>query len=160
LDEENEVKRMRAESKVDIQQLLVVFERLAKAEWRKQPAVGLKNSEVRTLLCIKSLSQEEQTAVTVSEISKKMFVTSPTVTQIMKSLDTNGYVERRVDAHDKRVVAIMLTEKGKNTVQQVDEYMNTLFAGLVDELGEEQSETLLLLLNQVCNYLENVDLER
>ena len=159
MDEENEVKRMRAESKVDIQQLLVVFERLAKAEWRKQPAVGLKNSEVRTLLCIKSLSQEEQTAVTVSEISKRMFVTSPTVTQIMKSLDTNGYVERRVDAHDKRVAAIILTEKGENIVQQVSEYMNTLFAGLVDELGEGQSEMLLELLNKVCDYLENVEME-
>jgi DNA-binding MarR family transcriptional regulator len=147
------------ESKIDIQKFIDTFERLAKAKWRNQPSLALKSSEVRTLLCIKSLSHEENHAVTVSEISKRMFVTSPTVTQIIKNLNENGYIKRLIDPKDKRFVDISLTDKGEEIVQKVTDYLNVLFSGLIEKLGEDNCGMLIELLDQVCKYLDETNIE-
>lgn len=146
------------ESKIDIQKLIEIFERLSKAEWRRHPFFKGKSSEIRTLLCIKNIASENK-VVTVSEISKKMSVTSPTVTQIVKNLNEHGYIERTVDPKDKRYVDITLTSKGEEVVQKVREYLNLLFSGLIEKLGEEKSIMLVELLEQVCEYLDETSIE-
>ena len=129
------------------------FENLARAERLKQPIFGIKNSEVRVLLCIGSLSHDSQQVINISKISNKLGVTSPTVTELIKSLSSKGYIERCADARDKRVVDIKLTDKGEKFVQKVTTYYDSLFSGLIERLGEEQSEKLIELLDQVYLYL-------
>lgn len=60
---------------------------------------------------------------------------------------------------DKRVVNIKLTDKGEKIVEKGTTYFVTLFTGLADKLGEEKSEILLELLKQVCEYLDEVQVE-
>jgi len=147
------------EPSLDIQRLMSAFDRLAKAEWRKQPLLGIKNSEVRTLLCIKNLAREGDKAITVSEISHRMFVKSPTVTQIVNHLQKDGYIARTNDAKDKRFVYISLTEKGERIVQKVNNYLTILFSGLIEKLGQEQSENLMFLLDEVIDYLDEAHID-
>ncbi|EPR11694.1 MarR family winged helix-turn-helix transcriptional regulator [Ruminiclostridium papyrosolvens] len=150
---------MQEQSNIDIRRFVETFEKLVRAERRKQSLFGLKQSEVRVLLCIEQLSHESKQVITVSEISKKMLVTSPTVTELIKSLSTNGFIERNVDSQDKRVSDIKLTAKGEKIVQKLITYFTSLFSGLIEKIGEEQSETLLDLLDQVCLYLNETNLE-
>ncbi len=150
---------MQEQTGIDIRRFVETFEKLARAERRKQSLFGLKQSEVRVLLCIEQLSHENKQVITVSEISKKMFVTSPTVTELIKSLSANGYIERCVDPQDKRVSDIKLTAKGEKIVQKLVTYFTSLFSGLIEKIGVEQSETLLDLLDQVCLYLNETNIE-
>ena len=150
---------MQEQSNVDIIRFVETFECLARAERHKQPLFGLKQSEVRVLLCIKQLSNDSQNVVNVSEISRRMYVTSPTVTELIKALSSKGYIERCVDTKDKRVVDIKLTEKGEKIVQKTTNYFNSLFSGLIEKIGVEQSEKLLDLLDQVCVYLNETNIE-
>ncbi len=115
---------------IDIGRFVETFEKLIRAERHKMSLFGLKQGEVRVLLCIEQLSRESK-HIRVSEISKKMFVTSPTVTELIKSLSTNGYIERCVDSEDKRVSDIKLTAKGEKMVQKLTTYFNSLFSGLI-----------------------------
>lgn len=135
------------------------FDKLVRAERKIQPVLGIKNSEVRVLLCIGSLLHEGQQVINVSQISNKLQVTSPTVTELTKSLSSKGYIERYTDAKDKRVVDIKLTDKGEKYVQKVATYYNALFSGLIERLGEEQSEKLIDLLDQVCLYLNETTID-
>lgn len=155
----NEVNFLYKKSNVDIKRFVDTFERLARAERRKQPSLGLKKSEVRVLLCIEYLSHEDQCIVNVSQISRKLSVTSPTVTELVKSLSSKGYIERCVGSKDKRIVDIKLTDKGAKTVQKVTVYFESLFSGLINRLGKEQSDTLIELLDQVCLYLDETNIE-
>lgn len=150
---------MDKQSNIDFRRFVDTFEYLSRVERHKQPLLGLKQSELRILLCIDYLSQQSQHVVTVSEISKKMFVTSPTVTELIKNLRIQGYILRSVDSHDKRVADIKLTEKGEKVVQKATKYFTNLFSGLIEKLGKEQSETLLNLLDQVCLYLDEAQIE-
>ena len=147
------------QSSIDVAKFVETLDRLIKAERRKMSLFGLKQSEVRVLLCIEQLSRESHQVVKVSEISKKLLVTSPTVTELVKSLNANGYIERCVDSKDKRVSDIKLTAKGDKIVRKLMNYFNSLFSGLVEKIGREQCETLLDLLDQVSSYLIETDLE-
>ena len=150
---------MNSQPNNEIKRLIDVFESLSRAERKKQPLLGLKQSEMRVLLCIKDISYNTNCITSISEISKRLFVTSPTVTELVKSLSSNGYIERCTDSKDKRVVDIKLTDKGEKIVEKGSSYFVTLFTGLVDKLGEEKSDILLDLLEQVCEYLNEVNIE-
>lgn len=150
---------MQKQSKTIVNRFVDAFDNLSRAQLHKQPVLGIKNSEVRVLLCIESLTHDSQQVINVSQISNKLRVTSPTVTELIKSLSGKGYIERCADARDKRVVDIKLTSKGEKFVQKVANYHDALFSGLIERLGEEQSEKLIELLDQVCLYLNETTIE-
>jgi DNA-binding MarR family transcriptional regulator len=91
-------------------------------------------------------------AVKVSEISKRLHVTSPTVTQLLKVLESDGLVERHSDPRDRRSVDFKLTERGEEVTQQAAEAYWTSINGLIEYLGEEESNHLAELLFKAIRY--------
>ena len=53
---------------------------------------------------------------TVSEVGDKLFLESNTLTPILKKLESLGYLVRRRDTADERVVRLSLTEAGRALV--------------------------------------------
>lgn len=140
-----------------IQQLKSSFTRFAKAEWRQKSVRGLNRSELRLLFCIMANTDEGNPKIKVSDISKKLLVTTPTVTQLIKKLIADGLVERTVDPDDRRSVGIELTPKGEEIAKEADELFNQHLGGLVEHLGEEQSRNLADLLSKAYNYYNERD---
>ncbi|WP_424766880.1 MarR family winged helix-turn-helix transcriptional regulator [Paenibacillus sp. sgz302251] len=138
----------------NVADLMNIFQRFARADWRKKTMWGLKASEIRVLVCLKKGGEKDNSSMTVSEISKMLQVTSPTVTQMINSLIASGYVERSSDPNDRRITDVILTEKGEQLAQKASERYHALFRGMVDQLGKEQSDQLVMLLDQVFQYLE------
>jgi DNA-binding MarR family transcriptional regulator len=134
------------------QKLLRSFMQLNKAEWHKQSVAGCKPSEIRVLFCIKKGMKPGTPEMKVSEISRQLHVTSPTVTQLIKGLEANGLIERNSDPSDRRAVGITLTEKGEKVTQQASEAFSASIHGLIEYLGEEQSDQLAELLTRVSRY--------
>ncbi|WP_239616565.1 MarR family winged helix-turn-helix transcriptional regulator [Cohnella mopanensis] len=145
---------MKSEITPETRRLIETFERFAKADWRRQSIQRIKPSELRVLMRIREISRENDQGVMVSEISRRLAITSPTVTQIIKSLHTNGYIEKAVDARDRRVSDIRLSEAGEQIVDKMGKRIEQAFTGLIEKLGKEQSETLIVLLDQVFEYFD------
>jgi|SRR6266849_144386 len=134
------------------QKLFRSFMQFGKAEWHQRSIAGCTPSEIRVLFCIRGGVKPDATDIKVSEISKLLHVTSPTVTQLLKGLEANGLIERNVDLADRRAVGITLTEKGKMVTQQAADAFSASLQGLVEYLGEEQSSQLAELLPKVIRY--------
>src|SRR6476469_5585677 len=89
------------------QKLLGAFKRFNRVAWHQGSFMGCKPSEVQLLFCIKKgMMRSDAPALKVSEISKFMHVTSPTVTQLINGLEANGLVERHIDLTDRRAVRV------------------------------------------------------
>jgi len=97
--------------------------------------------------------------VTVSELSNSLNVASPTITQQINSLETHGFVERSIDKEDRRVVRVKLTEKGLQAQQKASEAFLSTVNGLVDYLGEEDSDRLAELMTKVFHYFAEMKRE-
>lgn len=134
------------------QKLMRAFMQFGRAEWHQRSIAGCKPSEIKVLFCIKKGVRSDTSEVTVSEISKRLHVTSPTVTQLIKGLEANGLLERRIDATDRRVVGITLTKKGEMVTQQAAEAFSASMSGLIEYLGEEESDQLAELLFKALRY--------
>jgi DNA-binding MarR family transcriptional regulator len=117
--------------------------------------VGCNPSESRILFMIREATKTLGREPKVSEISKMMHVTSPTVTQLIKSLEASGLVERHIDLTDRRAVGIVLTERGERVVEKAEEIFTTTFQGLIEYLGEDQSNQLVELLVKAKSYFDD-----
>lgn len=143
---------MNKQSNIDIKEFVETFEDLTRLQKRNQTLMGIKKSETRVLLCIEYLSQEKDCEINISQISKYLSIASPTATELVKNLTDNGYLERHVNENDKRFVGITLTNSGKQKVQDIAEYYDIMFSGLIERLGKQQSELLIELLREVNIY--------
>jgi DNA-binding MarR family transcriptional regulator len=137
-----------------VQKLLRAFMQFHKVEWHQRSIAGCTISEIRVLFCIGRGAKPDSSEMKVSEISKQLYVTSPTITQLLKGLEANGLVERRIDPTDRRAVGITLTKKGEMVTQQAAEAFTASFEGLMEYLGEEQSNQLAELLSRVFRYFK------
>ncbi|MCR2805209.1 MarR family winged helix-turn-helix transcriptional regulator [Paenibacillus soyae] len=139
-----------------ITELMDVFTRFAKADWRKSAKWGIRASEARVLFAIQNNSRMTGKPTTVTELSKYLQVTSPTVTQLVNALIAGGYVIRAIHPEDRRISEITLTDKGESLARQAADEYRRMFSGLIEHLGEEQSEQLVALLTQAFDYFQGL----
>jgi DNA-binding MarR family transcriptional regulator len=132
--------------------LLTAFIAFKRVGWHDRMVAGLKPSEVRVLMCVKRGINSDCPVLKVSEISRVLQVTSPTVTQILKSLEAQRLIERHLDPNDRRAVGIALTKKGEEVTEQAIEAFTSSIQGLAEYLGEEDSNQLAELLSKVSRY--------
>lgn len=137
--------------------LRMQFARLSRLNWSRLTKWSIKASEVRLLLVIREHNMRENSAkITVSDISRLLHITSPSVTQMINSLLAGGYVVRAPHPDDRRISEITLTDKGAQVAHEANETFAVVFEGLIDFLGAEQSEQLLRGLEQSAVYFKKI----
>lgn len=144
---------MESDKSIVTRDLMEAFSRFKRFHWNSTPIEGLKHSEIVVLFVLKHEVIPGTQGLKVSEISSILQVTSPSITQLVKSLESAGYVERNADPDDRRAVRIKLTDQGENLVNKAKEDFNASFARLVEHLGLEKSNQLAGLLTEVFTYL-------
>ena len=143
---------IKEEKNIYAEKLMNSFSQFRKIHWRPHHVRELKPSEFMVLHTVKRAFMEDNSGLKVSEISDVLCVAVPTVTQLVKSLEKKGYVEKIPDTDDGRVTRVILSGKGKELAKQGYEDFYRRFAGLSEYLGNEKSEQLASLLHEVFEY--------
>lgn len=112
-----------------------------------------KPGEIMVLYFISMNVQDGDTGLMVSEISGKLNVTSPTITQHINSLEAQELVKRHADPADRRIVRIRLTDQGKAYIQRINEARLNMFVDLVNHLGEEESKQFADVMKKASEYM-------
>jgi DNA-binding MarR family transcriptional regulator len=152
-----EVVKMADIDSATAQKLLKSFMQFRKTGWHEKKIAGYNPSEFKVLVTIKHGTNDEKTEMKVSEISQILLVTPPTVTQILNILEKDGLVERTVDSNDRRSVKIRLTPAGIKVTEEARKAFFETFTGLIDYLGENESEQLAELLSRVFHYFKHLN---
>ncbi len=116
------------------------------------PFPGLKPSEIGLLFHIRA-SCDGTDGISVSTLSRRMNVTSPSITQTVTALEERGLVERRMDEEDRRGVKVSLTEEGERITHNAETQLLEMLSGLVEHLGHERSIEFVNLLNEAIDYI-------
>lgn len=131
--------------------LIQAFMQLHRLRMNMAPAIGgIKPSEMRVLKSIQKL--DEGQGVMVSELSSWMKVSAPSITQTVNGLVKQGYADRNVDPSDRRAVRLKVTAAGDKILLRMGQEFTKMYSGLVQHLGEESSDILIVLLQQVYEY--------
>jgi DNA-binding MarR family transcriptional regulator len=119
---------------------------------KKSSIDGLTRSEYELLvMLVISLSDDKQ-VFTVTEISNLLQITPAGATHLINPLEEVGYIERLQAPKDRRVVLIGLTEKGNQVADTLVLEIQEQLIGLVNHLGEKDSETLFHLLSKSIEF--------
>lgn len=136
--------------------LMEAFGRFRQVHWRESPIPGLTSGEMMIMFSIMRACGTGGAGLKVSDLSNILHVSAPTVTQQVNSLVANGYVEKRADKDDRRVVRITLTARGTEIVHKAFGGFFSAFQGLVAYLGSEDSATLARLMSKLAAYFEEL----
>lgn len=85
-------------------------------------------------------------ALNVQIIKDRMIERSPNATRLMDKLYLKNYIDRLPCIHDRRVVKIVITGKGKELLQSIPDNLNK---DLLKNLNEEDALVLSNLLDKM-----------
>lgn len=135
-----------------ITDMLKLIKRFPRLRLAPGAADHLSHSEYELLLLLGLNQAADKQAVSVSEISAMLQITPAGVTHLVNPLESKGYLERRASPGDRRVVLIALTAQGLQTADLLLADMQKHLSGLVDHLGEADSQTLFRLIYRALDY--------
>ena len=79
----------------------------------------------------------------MSAIAKLLDVTVGTLTTNMNSLENKGYIVRERSKIDKRVVFVLLTEKGKKAFFHHGDFHKKMIKSIVKDLDDEEMKVII-----------------
>lgn len=88
----------------------------------------------------------------MSAIARKLDVTTGTLTIAMNGLVRKGYVERRRGEKDRRVVHIVLTEKGRRANERHLQFHENMIDAVLQDLSEEETNVLVGALTRLNRF--------
>jgi len=147
------VKALANTEEILARKLLEMFQSFPKHHRYQCPIPNLRPSELMMLFHIRQEVLTAESGLKVSDISKNLMVSSPTVTQIVNKLVKQGLVERSIDKDDRRAVRIRVTETGERIIKTAEKALLNNSIGLVKYLGKDKTKNFIETMSQVCTYL-------
>ena len=95
--------------------------------------------------------------VKTSDISNCLFMKKPTTSKMLYNLEDKGYINRLSDKKDRRRTYIDLTKKGTDLLEKHHKEMVDYTNLVISKLGEEDTKTLVNLLNKLCDIMEDLN---
>ena len=132
-----------------------LFQELATAGSEARRAFSLTSgtSERRRQLLPLLLEHGE---VSHAELSRRLCVDGATVTRLVKQLEAEAAVNRRLDPTDNRFTLVSLTESGKQTAIELHEARRQFQRRLLAGVNREEQKTVIRVLEQVRRNLESI----
>lgn len=96
----------------------------------------------------------------MSKIAKKLNITVGSLTIAMNSLVYKGYVTRERSERDRRVVNIMLTEKGEKAYYHHENFHKQMVGAIVEQLDENEAMILSNSLDKLIRFFRQYNKEK
>jgi DNA-binding MarR family transcriptional regulator len=113
---------------------------------------GYYREQSRLLLLI-----AENDGVIQRDLAEEMDVRPSSMTEMLAKMEQLGFIERRQDEKDQRVMHIFLTEKGKNAAKGSQDATKIMTDTLFTGLSEEEIHQMLGLIEKLCTHLDATD---
>ena len=79
------------------------------------------------------------------------------MTQLVNRFQQRGWVDRRYDTHDGRVVLVTITDVGQEVLERVRAEYRALLHDEMTALGDEEVETLAAAVGILDRLIERLD---
>ena len=87
--------------------------------------------------------------VRVSDVSKALHQTTPSITRALCAMETLGWIGKEVSSEDKRVIYVVLKEKGEEVYHYYIETYFEKFSLRLQKYDKEQLEVMIECINSI-----------
>ncbi len=104
------------------------------------------------LLALEVITSEE--GLMMSDLGKRLDISLSTATGIIDRLIEKKLVKREKNGGDRRIVRVVLTDKGRKTNQTYQKQKKELFGRMLDALDSEEQEELIKILEKISGAIK------
>lgn len=90
----------------------------------------------------------------VSQLARQLKIASSQTSRMLKGLEERELIGRSTDARDRRNTYVFLTEKGKETCRETQDYLKNYMKRVLQAIGEERVEELISLCSELAEVME------
>jgi len=113
---------------------------------------GLKERDTMLLMKLKDIEKDYPKGINVSQLSTLLYIKPPSVTAMVAGLEKQGMVQRSMSKEDRRIVHILLTEKGSRFVADNRKKFLLSVNSLVEHLGTDKSRILVSIIDETYDF--------
>lgn len=122
---------------------------------------GISKGECMTLMVIAKSARKEEGKLNVSELADLMKAKTSAISRSLKGLEEKGYVERMINAKDRRNTYVTLTKQGEEKVHEVEEIFHSFGEAVVSRLNMEDIQRMIEVLDETYQIaVEEIELRR
>jgi len=107
-------------------------------------SVDITQTQIFTIMTL-----AEQSPVRLSQLSKKLHISAPTVTGIIDRLEKSGFVRRVPDGKDRRAINVGLTSKGQKISKKLKSTLKMKWKNLLSKLPKRDQENYVGILRKI-----------
>ncbi|WP_409291354.1 MarR family winged helix-turn-helix transcriptional regulator [Peribacillus sp. SCS-37] len=112
---------------------------------------GLTSLQVRILVEI-----QQQGSHTIGSLASKVNIAGTNISTMCKKLEKQGFVERVRDSADERVVKVVLSERGKEAVREINEELLGKISASIKDESDESLQDIIDGLKKLNELLEKM----
>lgn len=118
----------------------------------------LRKSHLQVLQMIEKLkaTQEE---VKVTDISKRLKISSPNITKLVNELQEMNMVTKCPSLKDKRIVQVDLTERGKETLTHYVMNYHQHLDQLIEKVGAERCQLTIETMKEISKEMKQASIK-
>ncbi len=105
---------------------------------------GITNPQFSALLALR-----ENPNITMGELCDKLFLACSTATDLVDRMEKNGFLERKRDTQDRRVIRLSISEMGKRVISEVVAARRRYVSSILEKLTEEEISQLAQSLDRL-----------
>lgn len=118
-----------------------------------EPDAGITGGESHVLHMLYTLSRHpEGEPVRPKELALLMCVTPSALSQVVKSLEGKGLVERSRSASDNRAVSLSLTPEGERLAERIDVVWCKAVSDCVEYVGRDDFLTMMIAMEKMIDF--------
>ena len=130
-----------------------IFNKILAWEEQALSNVGAADLSVKELHVLEAVSDlTAQSRNTMTAIAAALSIRVSSLTAAVNTLVRKGYLERRGEPGDRRVIRVRLTEKGEQANQLHSRFHADMIAGVAQGLNEEELDVLVHSLEQLSRF--------
>lgn len=120
---------------------------LRKTSDRALAPLGLSVAQAPVL----AILREAKCPIMITEVARRLFLETPSLTTMIDRLSERGLVERIKDPKDRRKTLVGLTEKGKRLVDSIRQPGQQLQEEMFGVLDGDELKSLRAILRKFCD---------
>lgn len=93
------------------------------------------------------------------ELGERFRVRNASITNMLKNLERDGYIERKKDKDSARIKRIYLTEKGKNYAKQIEIFFTQVNDQFLNQIDEHDLDMLNEAMEHLISDIENIEID-
>ncbi len=133
--------------------IMLAFTNMRKHHTRYHSKAHTKRSEMAILSILESLHHAD--GLKVTEIGNLLHLPPSAITPVVDGLEKRGLVQRQSSPEDRRIVLVVLTDKGREFFDKKEKFFFEKSLRLVEYLGEEDAEEFIRLLSKTFEFMDD-----